>query len=140
MLRKAKCHVVTVDSSSHLRSFRVNASSSSPLCEFCNNANHVLRSCPFSSKISSLVWQRFLRRERLCFKCFDNHLASNCPADGFCKIANCKCGCKHSHLLHELFQKGVRTPVAMKSRRLSIAELPGKWIWTLYPSLNQSTT
>lgn len=73
-------------------------------CDLCKSSHH-LYACPAYLLQPVERRKRTIVKLKLCFNCFGNHTANNCPSTRRCK----KCGKRHHTTIHEDFHNRSKT-------------------------------
>ena len=71
-------------------------SEETPTCLYHKRSGHALLDCKAFRKLTHSDKQNFVRENKLCFRCLDKHLKSQCTSDARCTT----CKGDHSTLLH----------------------------------------
>ena len=69
-------------------------------CWYCDDTSHVIYDCPKFKEFTFKERSKFVRTNRLCYKCFSKkHKTNDCKRTNMCEVKGCK-GIFYHTLLH----------------------------------------
>lgn len=79
-----------------------------PGCVCCDEV-HELKECEKFKKMDPYKRKEVLRKRKLCYNCFLQHMCNDCRKPSMCEESSCKWDSKHSPLLHIKKREAART-------------------------------